>query len=166
MELCWTKFTAVLQITWFFPQIPLLQLKQIIILGTHREFALKVLASPDAGGEKLSTIVPEDDQAYFDSYAHYGIHEEMLKDKVRTESYRDFIYDNRHIFKNKVRTEHRHGKKSVHNERISKQLFAWDHSTPFISKPSCGENIPSLPRLPWLSEAIGNLLISNYSWSF
>lgn len=26
----------------------------------------------------------------------------MLKDAVRTDSYRDFIYDNKHIFKNKV----------------------------------------------------------------
>ena len=24
---------------------------------------------------------------YFDSYAHFGIHEEMLKDRVRTEAY-------------------------------------------------------------------------------
>lgn len=26
----------------------------------------------------------------------------MLKDAVRTDSYRDFIYDNKHIFKNKI----------------------------------------------------------------
>jgi protein arginine N-methyltransferase 1 len=25
---------------------------------------------------------------YFDSYAHFGIHEEMLKDEVRTKAYR------------------------------------------------------------------------------
>src|SRR5436305_14722966 len=29
---------------------------------------------------------------YFDSYAHFGIHEEMLKDEVRTLSYRSSIY--------------------------------------------------------------------------
>ena len=29
------------------------------------------------------------DQEYFQSYAHYGIHHEMLIDKVRTEAYRD-----------------------------------------------------------------------------
>lgn len=39
---------------------------------------------------------------YFDSYAHFGIHEEMLKDEVRTESYRDAIMKNRHLFKDKV----------------------------------------------------------------
>uniref|UniRef100_A0A093VAW1 type I protein arginine methyltransferase n=1 Tax=Talaromyces marneffei PM1 TaxID=1077442 RepID=A0A093VAW1_TALMA len=31
-----------------------------------------------------------------------GIHEEMLKDDVRTRSYRDAIYQNKHIFKDKV----------------------------------------------------------------
>jgi len=39
---------------------------------------------------------------YFDSYAHFGIHEEMLKDKVRTLSYRNAIYQNQHLFKDKV----------------------------------------------------------------
>ncbi|KAJ3092697.1 Protein arginine N-methyltransferase 1 [Quaeritorhiza haematococci] len=39
---------------------------------------------------------------YFDSYAHFGIHEEMLKDEVRTLSYRNSIYQNTHLFKDKV----------------------------------------------------------------
>eukprot|EP01065_Artemidia_motanka_P029984 TRINITY_DN36020_c0_g1_i1.p1 TRINITY_DN36020_c0_g1~~TRINITY_DN36020_c0_g1_i1.p1 ORF type:complete len:369 (+),score=130.04 TRINITY_DN36020_c0_g1_i1:88-1194(+) len=39
---------------------------------------------------------------YFDSYSHYGIHEEMLKDEVRTYAYRDAIYHNAHMFKGKV----------------------------------------------------------------
>ncbi|KAJ1736192.1 Nuclear SAM-dependent mono-and asymmetric methyltransferase [Coemansia sp. BCRC 34490] len=39
---------------------------------------------------------------YFDSYAHFGIHEEMLKDEVRTTSYRDAILKNKAIFKDKV----------------------------------------------------------------
>jgi len=30
------------------------------------------------------------------------IHETMLKDAVRTEGYRDFIYGNKHLFKDKV----------------------------------------------------------------
>lgn len=30
------------------------------------------------------------------------IHETMLKDAVRTDAYRDFIYGNKHIFKDKV----------------------------------------------------------------
>lgn len=39
---------------------------------------------------------------YFDSYAHWGIHEEMLKDDVRTLSYRNSIYQNKHLFRDKV----------------------------------------------------------------
>ena len=39
---------------------------------------------------------------YFDSYAHFGIHEEMLKDEVRTVTYRNAMYHNRHLFKDKV----------------------------------------------------------------
>ncbi|KAJ3027317.1 UNVERIFIED_CONTAM: Protein arginine N-methyltransferase 1 [Siphonaria sp. JEL0065] len=39
---------------------------------------------------------------YFDSYAHFGIHEEMLKDEVRTISYRNSIWNNQHLFKDKV----------------------------------------------------------------
>ncbi|GAX73379.1 hypothetical protein CEUSTIGMA_g832.t1 [Chlamydomonas eustigma] len=39
---------------------------------------------------------------YFDSYAHFGIHEEMLKDSVRTKTYMNSILNNSHIFKDKV----------------------------------------------------------------
>ncbi|CAO3591205.1 unnamed protein product [Absidia cylindrospora] len=39
---------------------------------------------------------------YFNGYAHNDIHEQMLKDKARTEAYRDFVYENKDIFKNKV----------------------------------------------------------------
>ncbi|XP_002514159.2 protein arginine N-methyltransferase 1.1 [Ricinus communis] len=39
---------------------------------------------------------------YFDSYSHFGIHEEMLKDVVRTKTYQNVIYQNKFLFKNKV----------------------------------------------------------------
>jgi len=39
---------------------------------------------------------------YFDSYAHFGIHEEMLKDEVRTLTYRNSVLHNKHLFKGKV----------------------------------------------------------------
>ncbi|XP_069760621.1 protein arginine N-methyltransferase 8-like isoform X2 [Narcine bancroftii] len=39
---------------------------------------------------------------YFDSYAHFGIHEEMLKDEIRTLTYRNSIYHNKHVFKGKT----------------------------------------------------------------
>ena len=40
--------------------------------------------------------------SYADSYAHFGIHEEMLKDEVRTLSYRQAIQNNPHLFRDKV----------------------------------------------------------------
>jgi protein arginine N-methyltransferase 1 len=39
---------------------------------------------------------------YFDSYSHFGIHEEMLKDEVRTKSYINSMLQNKHLFKGKV----------------------------------------------------------------
>lgn len=39
---------------------------------------------------------------YFDSYAHFGIHEEMLKDEVRTLTYRNSMYYNKHLFRGKT----------------------------------------------------------------
>lgn len=39
---------------------------------------------------------------YWNSYSHFSIHEEMLKDEVRTLSYRKAIVDNQHLFKNKI----------------------------------------------------------------
>lgn len=45
---------------------------------------------------------PKSGDYYFDSYAHFGIHEEMLKDEVRTVSYRNAILRNKHLFEGKV----------------------------------------------------------------
>lgn len=39
---------------------------------------------------------------YFDSYSHFGIHEEMLKDEVRTLAYKNAIMRNKHLFEGKV----------------------------------------------------------------
>lgn len=39
---------------------------------------------------------------YFDSYSHYSIHEEMLKDETRTLTYRRAIQMNEHLFKDKI----------------------------------------------------------------
>jgi hypothetical protein len=41
---------------------------------------------------------------YYNSYSNYYIHEEMIKDKIRTESYKMAIESNKEIFKNKVFT--------------------------------------------------------------
>lgn len=39
---------------------------------------------------------------YFDSYAHFGIHEDMLKDEVRTKSYMNAIMRNPELFAGKI----------------------------------------------------------------
>jgi protein arginine N-methyltransferase 1 len=39
---------------------------------------------------------------YFDSYSHFGIHEEMLKDEVRTSTYMRSIMNNKHLFAGKT----------------------------------------------------------------
>ncbi|GFS53849.1 protein arginine N-methyltransferase 1 [Trichonephila clavipes] len=53
----------------------------------------------------LTTYRPEEMTSkdyYFDSYAHFGIHEEMLKDEVRTLTYRNAMYHNKHLFRGKT----------------------------------------------------------------
>ncbi|CCG82836.1 Ribosomal protein arginine N-methytransferase rmt3 [Taphrina deformans PYCC 5710] len=45
---------------------------------------------------------PDNDTYYFDSYGYNDIHETMLKDTVRTDAYRDAVYDNKDIFKGKT----------------------------------------------------------------
>ncbi|XP_041459766.1 protein arginine N-methyltransferase 3-like [Lytechinus variegatus] len=81
-------------------------------MTSAREFAHGLIASaadsPSSNSKEKQNasvgqrLTEEEDEAYFDSYGHYGIHEEMLKDKVRTKAYMDFIYDNPYIFKDKV----------------------------------------------------------------
>ncbi|KAJ0163419.1 Ribosomal protein arginine N-methyltransferase rmt3 [Colletotrichum tanaceti] len=44
----------------------------------------------------------DESQYYWESYAANDIHETMLKDKVRTDSYRDFVYNNKSLFKDKI----------------------------------------------------------------
>jgi len=39
---------------------------------------------------------------YWNSYAHFGIHEEMLKDQVRMKAYRNAICNNKHLFQGKI----------------------------------------------------------------
>ncbi|KAI1452897.1 S-adenosyl-L-methionine-dependent methyltransferase [Annulohypoxylon moriforme] len=44
----------------------------------------------------------DESQYYWDSYAGVEIHETMLKDTVRTDAYRDFIYNNKQLFAGKT----------------------------------------------------------------
>ena len=62
----------------------------------------------------MDTSVPketEDMSAYFQSYSSHHIHEEMLKDDVRTNAYGDFIKNNPDIFEDKVIKEKKKRKK-------------------------------------------------------
>ncbi|CAJ2511026.1 Uu.00g066510.m01.CDS01 [Anthostomella pinea] len=55
------------------------------------------------GGEGNGEVKKEDDsKSYWESYAGVDIHETMLKDAVRTDAYRDFIYNNKHLFAGKT----------------------------------------------------------------
>jgi len=58
--------------------------------------------STEIGAAKPNKTDMTSKDYYFDSYAHFGIHEEMLKDEVRTLTYRNAMYHNKHLFKDKV----------------------------------------------------------------
>ncbi|KAL2160264.1 hypothetical protein VTH06DRAFT_1437 [Thermothelomyces fergusii] len=54
-------------------------------------------------GREEDRMSEKDESAYyFESYDHNDIHETMLKDAVRTDAYRDFIYGNKHLFAGKT----------------------------------------------------------------
>lgn len=68
---------------------------------------MELKSEPTTNGmtKKLNGMSPDEMTSrdyYFDSYAHFGIHEEMLKDEVRTLTYRNAMYHNKHLFKGKV----------------------------------------------------------------
>jgi tRNA/tmRNA/rRNA uracil-C5-methylase (TrmA/RlmC/RlmD family) len=48
------------------------------------------------------TYLDQKHDYYFGSYSHFYIHEEMLKDKVRTNAYRNAIEGNREDFRDKI----------------------------------------------------------------
>ena len=51
---------------------------------------------------KASDEAKNYEEGYFESYSYNDIHQTMLQDTVRTDAYRDFIYGNKHLFKDKV----------------------------------------------------------------
>ncbi|KAF2674850.1 putative ribosomal protein arginine N-methytransferase rmt3 [Microthyrium microscopicum] len=60
------------------------------------------LDGADDGPADTSKQASQRDEDYFDSYSYNDIHETMLKDTIRTDAYRDFIYENKHLFKDKI----------------------------------------------------------------
>ncbi|KAI1496427.1 hypothetical protein F5X99DRAFT_73654, partial [Biscogniauxia marginata] len=59
-------------------------------------------SSGKAGQGKGKDAQKDDSKYYWESYAGNDIHETMLKDTVRTDAYRDFIYNNKHLFAGKT----------------------------------------------------------------
>ncbi|KAL0940806.1 protein arginine methyltransferase [Colletotrichum truncatum] len=57
-------------------------------------------ARSEKPGEKEAR--KDESQYYWESYAGNDIHETMLKDAIRTDAYRDFVYGNKHLFKDKT----------------------------------------------------------------
>ncbi|XP_058273863.1 protein arginine N-methyltransferase 1 isoform X2 [Hemibagrus wyckioides] len=66
------------------------------------EIADRMEVSQGESSEKPAAEDMTSKDYYFDSYAHFGIHEEMLKDEVRTLTYRNSMFHNKHLFKDKV----------------------------------------------------------------
>ncbi|KAG2203006.1 hypothetical protein INT47_013222 [Mucor saturninus] len=56
----------------------------------------------EGNGESKSGAVIDQGNYYFNGYAQNDIHEQMLKDRARTEAYRDFVYENKDVFKDKI----------------------------------------------------------------
>jgi protein arginine N-methyltransferase 1 len=63
-------------------------------------------SNTDQDNKNSNDIDKDDNQTskdyYFDSYAHHAIHEEMLKDEVRTKTYEMAIKQNSHLFHDKI----------------------------------------------------------------
>ncbi|KAK3585529.1 hypothetical protein CHS0354_022937 [Potamilus streckersoni] len=79
------------------------QLEQAVQdLEKMRLSAKEIVMSPDQSQNTLQNLQEDEDEAYFSGYSHFSIHETMLKDRVRTESYRDFMYKNPVLFQDKV----------------------------------------------------------------
>lgn len=73
-----------------------LEVDEDISMSDPAAVAVDVVDDSMVGGDKTSA------DYYFDSYSHFGIHEEMLKDTVRTKTYQNVIYKNSFLFKDKV----------------------------------------------------------------
>merc|ERR1712226_711061 len=78
------------------------EIKPVEASGMDPDDAKDKLEVKDKSVKDLSSEEMTSKDYYFDSYAHFGIHEEMLKDEVRTLTYRNSMYHNKHLFEDKV----------------------------------------------------------------
>lgn len=58
--------------------------------------------SSNGTADRATKRTEAEDASYFQSYSYNEIHETMLKDTIRTDAYRDFIYEHKHLFQDKV----------------------------------------------------------------
>ncbi|GMR33826.1 hypothetical protein PMAYCL1PPCAC_04021, partial [Pristionchus mayeri] len=63
----------------------------------------EAIEATKANGDRPAPNEMTSKDYYFDSNAHFGIHEKMLKDKIRTEAYRDSICHKKHLFKEELK---------------------------------------------------------------
>lgn len=70
--------------------------------GTNGANAAKKTQVEPSSAKPVSQKDLTSSDYYFDSYSHFGIHEEMLKDTIRTKTYQAAIMHNPHLFKDKV----------------------------------------------------------------
>ncbi|XP_049764980.1 protein arginine N-methyltransferase 1 [Schistocerca cancellata] len=69
-----------------------------------REVAKKIIGADDVNlqQDSVKSVSAEADDSYFQTYAHFDIHHQMLSDRVRTESYRDAIMMNKSVIEKKT----------------------------------------------------------------
>ncbi|KAJ6742767.1 PROTEIN ARGININE N-METHYLTRANSFERASE 1.2-RELATED [Salix viminalis] len=74
------------------------------IVATEKAIAMDDVTMSDPNGSFVDGGDDDNTSAdyYFDSYSHFGIHEEMLKDVVRTKTYQNVIFQNKFLFKDKI----------------------------------------------------------------
>merc|ERR1719352_542826 len=60
-----------------------------------------VAALQEGWDAKVEGIISSADY-YFNAYAHLGVHEELIRDSVRTNAYRRAVLQSRHLFAGKV----------------------------------------------------------------
>lgn len=85
-------------------EVPKKESKKVDVIPDETYPKTQKLKEKGAKDEKDSKVKKDLTSAdyYFDSYSHFGIHEEMLKDEVRTKTYMRAIMNNKHLFRGKT----------------------------------------------------------------
>jgi protein arginine N-methyltransferase 1 len=84
-------------------------MKEEVKVGDMRSNESGFIGNPNSWFDEIEfnkqfvgSIDNKDLDGYFGSYSHFGIHEEMLKDQVRTKSYMNACLHNKEQFKGKI----------------------------------------------------------------